>query len=471
VMDVVRATPLFDDKLNIYQSTINVRILKFSPDGEIIWTWKSPYGSNPTVPAIMDGTLYGNSERGIVYAVDMATGKEKWAVNISNGTGGDTACIFAAYGAVVSATKVGTKKDNNNGVVALNTDGSHRWTYVLDRGFEVYNFQGASPGDGTLVSMDASGGLYKVSLDTGKLIWESGIPERENTWFTTGAGVIGPNGLVYCASNWGNHGLIHAYKLSTGEPVWRTNVTLRAMQGVAIGKLAGSEGLSVVFGVGENPGFPAYLVTLYFCFQAAPFLWWVGTALSFGCCVRRRQKQGKSKVVSVFCLLPMMFLNLLGCIALAYAAHRLSLATGGKPPGGVFWWMYPKPQQIWALDAETGAQRWVVDVHPLDTPACAGDEEELMPRMFGYWTELGQTHPICLPDSWAQAVVDADGTSFLGFADGRLFAVRDEDGDGKIASKEISEHDFGHAFQASQGLAPGTLAVAPCGGGLWVWKK
>lgn len=242
---------------------------------------------------------------------------------------------------------------------------------------------------------------------------------------------------------------------------------MMAMQGVAIGRLAGSKGLSVVFGLGANPELPIWCQLQHYIWFGFPFLfYWLACPSCCYCC-RRRRRQGKGFCSTCCCMIPLTLLLWLLAHAAALAVHGLSLATGGQPTW--LWMVQEKPQKMLALDAATGEERWALDMRPLKRRACAGDEEYLMARLPAAIAQ--RSDHVCIPDSWAQGVIDGDGTAFLGFADGRLFAVRDENGDGRIGGQEISEHDFGHAFQASQGLAPGILAVVPCGGGLWVWRK
>mmetsp|Transcript_118334 Transcript_118334/g.382000 ORF Transcript_118334/g.382000 Transcript_118334/m.382000 type:complete len:486 (+) Transcript_118334:67-1524(+) len=421
-LDVIRCTPLIDDKKNIYLGTQSGRIWKFDQDGRMLWYWKSPRGNTPTVSSIMDGVLYGNTVSGFVFALDMNTGIEKWTVPISASTAGDTACVFALNGTIISATRQPGQYDGqNNMVVALNTDGSTRWTFK--HVWPSFNFQASSPGDGTLVFQDHFGGIYRLGLDDGRLIWESGVIDRQPHFFTTGATIVGPNGLVYCASNYHNAmGIIHVYRLSDGAPVWRKDMGTQVNQAVAFGKLAGSDRPAVVTGIGENPGYP-----------------WV--------------------------------LRLPAWVPLTVKGwiNSLSHRAAGWPTW--LWQTHVLPAFLVALDAETGEHRWTFTPPPFMRPSCEGDESMLPERGVAasqVTDYVGDS--ICLPDDWAQAVIGGDGTTYAGHQDGRLYAVRDANGNGKIEADEATSYYFGAAFQGSQGLAPGMLAVAPCGGGLHVFR-
>jgi len=420
-LDVIRCTPLIDDKKNIYLGTQAGKMYKFSPDGAMLWSYRSRRGNTPTVSSLMDGSIYLNTKFGFVVALDMETGKERWATQVAGATAGDTACVFALNKTIISATSQPGSTGTNNRIVALNEDGTHRWTF--DHTWPSFNFQASSPGDGTMVFQDRAGGVYRLSLDDGGLLWESGIRDRLPWFFTTGATICGPNGLVYAASNYhNNEGIIHAYRLEDGVQVWRKNVFMPSNQAVAYGMIAGYDKPAVVAGIGENPGFPVIL--------------------SLGFLPKRLQP----------------------------IVNKLSVWMAGRPTW--LWGTREAPAALVALDAETGATRWSWTPPPFARPACEGEEAWAYERF-----EIAQQHPeyevdtICLPDNWAQAVIGGDGTVYAGYQDGKLYAVRDANGNGHLDEGEVSGHYFGHAFQGSQAIAPGMLAVAPCGGGLYVFKN
>jgi len=420
--DVIRSTPLIDDEKNIYLGTQSGRMYKFSPDGAILWQWRSSYGNTPTVSSIMEGSLYLNTKYGFVIALDMKTGAQRWAEKIADATAGDTACVFAINKTIISATERRGTSGRNNRVVALNDDGSHKWAF--DHEWPSFNFQASSPGDGTVVFQDRAGGLYRLGLDDGHLIWESGVRDREEYMFTTGATVCGPNGVVYAASNYRyGLGIIHAYRLEDGLPLWRQDVGMPANQAVAYGHIAGHKKPAVVAGIGENPGMP----TLFGLPNWMPG--WMKVAL-----------------------------------------HYLSIWSKGKPTW--FWQTKVLPAAIVALDAETGETRWKFTPPPFTRPTCEGDDAAFFARVAtqAKFPEY-DIDSICLPDDWSQAIIGGDGTTYIGHQDGKLYAVGDTNGNGFIEESEVSTYYFGHAFQASQAIAPGMLAVAPCGSGLYVWKN
>lgn len=421
--EVIRATPLIDGKKNIYLGTIGGRIYKFSPDGAIIWTYRSRRGKTPTVSALMEGSVYLNTAYGFVVALDMETGKERWATQIAREIETDTACVFAINKTIISAAKwVEKPYQVNHAVIALNDDGTHRWTFGSQ--WPLFNFQASSPGDGTVLFQDQAGGLYRLRLGNGEVLWESGIRDRREWFFSTAGGpVLSPNGLVYIASNDHVGGVIHAYRLEDGSPVWRRDLGMPANQGVAYGVLAGDSRPAVIAGIGENPSLP-----------------WINRLSSY---------------------VPQWLRKLI---------NAASVASAGRPTW--LWGTKELPALVVALEAETGAMRWSYKPPPFTRPSCEGDEALLFKRYEAQdkFPDF-PIDPVCFANNWAQAVIGGDGTAYLGHQDGKLYAVRDANGNAQIEESEVSTHYFAAAFQGPQAIAPGMLAVAPCGGGLWVWRS
>ena len=76
---------------------------------------------------------------------------------------------------------------------------------------------------------------------------------------TTAAAVIS-GGTVYAVSNMRGgmkpglsegRGLIHVYDYESGEQLWYQELPYEGNQAVAVGKLAGREGVSIVIGMGK----------------------------------------------------------------------------------------------------------------------------------------------------------------------------------------------------------------------------
>lgn len=138
---------------------------------------------------------------------------------------------------------------------------------------------------------------------------------------------------------------------------------------------------------------------------------------------------------------------------------KLAVVVGvGENPDMPDWnlqlFTHEKPEKekrgrVVALDAETGLMLWSHDL-PLWHGWAAGD-----------WAV---PEHVCLPISSASPVLAGDGTAYVGFQDGRLYAIKDKDGNGLIEGTEVSSFDAGNAFQGSPGIAPGMLVASPCNG-------
>jgi len=107
----------------------------------------------------------------------------------------------------------------------------------------------------------------------------------------------------------------------------------------------------------------------------------------------------------------------------------------------------PKPGKVIALNALTGKPIWSYNM-PTWQGAAAGDT---------------LSH-VCLPDSFGNPAIGGDGTVYIGFENGKLYAIRDGDGDGQINERqgEASSYSTGNAFQGSPAIAPGMLVATPC---------
>lgn len=91
---------------------------------------------------------------------------------------------------------------------------------------------------------------------------------------------------------------------------------------------------------------------------------------------------------------------------------------------------------VYALDASSGRIRWVFNGPTQQGLFQAGDFEGIFERT------LNQVRPMCLPNGWSAPTIAADGTVFVGQEGGYLYALRDEDGDGRVfGPDEVSFFD------------------------------
>ena len=115
--------------------------------------------------------------------------------------------------------------------------------------------------------------------------------------------------------------------------------------------------------------------------------------------------------------------------------------------------------EVHAYDANTGGLRWVFHGPKQTGLFQAGDFEGMVERT------VSGVRPVCLPNGWSAPSISSDGTVFVGNENGPLFALRDADGDGRVAGdNEVSSFDTKAAFSGSASPAIGNnrLAVASC---------
>jgi outer membrane protein assembly factor BamB len=117
------------------------------------------------------------------------------------------------------------------------------------------------------------------------------------------------------------------------------------------------------------------------------------------------------------------------------------------------------PTGVWAYDAATGERQWSWTGPSRCCDHQAGEAEGKKDRLAHGASEGYITNP------FSAAIMDADGTVYLGHEDGKFFALRDVNGDGVVSGEgEVSSFDTGAAFagSSSPAIAPGMLAVATC---------
>ena len=254
---LVRGSPVVDSKGCIYQSTIDGQIVKFSQTGDVLWAISTEGISFPGNPVHLAGVLYNFGTDGQMLALDSNDGKKLWQTKACDMASGDTHTIIAGDG-VVLASCLNKGEDKTFGsatmIVACNaTDGQVMWKYRPDNG--LYNWIGSIQ-SGDLLFSDMNGGVYRMSLKDGSLVWK--VPAPAGATSTTG-GLSGATiGLVYVTHNLdspdGHVGLLSVYTAADGKPVWqRSFPKFPANSGPAIA--TGGDEPFVVIAIGTNPGF------------------------------------------------------------------------------------------------------------------------------------------------------------------------------------------------------------------------
>lgn len=250
---------VIDDQKNLYLSAMDA-IRKFSPDGELVWTYCAPSDfPMPSMISLGHGAVFGVSQDAIAYSLSMETGQVLWQRQVGaavgeDKVGGDQSNVQEHDGIVIVGTEkcVGNKACDDNGnsgsmvLHGLNaTDGSSLWDFKPD--VAVWNFYTVFLDDGTFVYQDLEGRVYRNRLADGTLIWKSG--GWPGSW-TDGCLGLGPNGMVYAVTNHGPNVCgfkmceadVSAYRILDGQLIWKTDTPASTNAFPAVGPAFGPRG-------------------------------------------------------------------------------------------------------------------------------------------------------------------------------------------------------------------------------------
>ncbi|CAJ1384628.1 unnamed protein product [Effrenium voratum] len=247
---MVAGGPVVDAEKNLFLMTMD-GLWKFSPAGEVLWHYQTP-GSSDFEPTISGDRVMSATTAGKAFAVDRHTGKEIWQTQLAEKAGQDVGYPIACEG-VFLATADTTGRDTmpfeitpggNRRLFGLSVaTGQKLWDYATDEC--LYNSAPLCPGDGSTVIMDKTGSLYRLSLQTGEAIWKQAARDSQHSSTDGGAG-LGPNGLVYTCSNYGNAtggvhepGVVRAYHVETGHLEWEHLLPEPCCTFPAVGRIKG----------------------------------------------------------------------------------------------------------------------------------------------------------------------------------------------------------------------------------------
>jgi len=438
-----------DDQRNIYVAG-DQAVWKLSPDGATVWRWSPPLEpgqrrSNliPDGASLYEGAVIVDTTHGMMYSVDMRTGIQNWASQVSENICMDTGHV-AVYGGVAIAEIDGPDPGGLcSGLVGVNaTDGSRIWTYKADN--PLWDLMVQFLDDDTFVFQDINGKAYRNHLFNGTNLWRNG-GEPVESW-TDGTQGLGPNGIMYTVSILANtpgcypgvraltagpdcRGKLTAFRVSDGEQLWQREVPRPPNSSPVVGRLGSGDRLSVVIPIGQQPS----------CDPVVGFLW--------------------AWYPSIMFRLPKSVQDTIGWLALQLTV-RMSDAWHQR-----VWKNLDLPTDVYAFDAETGQFQWSWKGPTYKRYQCPGDEKGFLTR-----SALGIRTASC-PTPWSAPRIGADGTIYVGNQNGFFYAIKDLDGNGQIdPNTEVSSFDCEAEFSSiGSAHAPGLVVIAS-GVKVWAFK-
>jgi len=391
---------LIDSQANIYVASMP-GIFKLSPGGQTIW--HNPVSTS--MPSLMGDALYGMSMVSAeMFAVDLETGKMRWTRKVAQATGMEGDMVEAYNGVIIAGVDMdgvpGAGGVASKRVIGVNASNGHElWSYEPECG--LWNIMALFPDNDTTAFMDKCGGVYRLDLHTGALLWHTSgsVPS-----FTDGGATLGPDGSIYTCSSplysWGSEGTgrVRKYRLSDGERLWEAVVPSPCVNFPAVS----SDGASVVLADG-------------------------GLALD-----------GKTKEVRQ---MPREKWDEFYALQLALVANNTQRA---------YYHMPDLNASILALDTRTGALQWRHEVPPYGGVAFAMDEERA-------WNSLrGNVSAYCWPAHWGGVTVDDEGTVYIGRSTGSFYVYKPKQ---DLELKFRTNDGF---LMAGVSFAPGMMVVPTC---------
>jgi len=247
-----------DGQKNIYLTSLD-GIRKFSPDGNLLWTFHGEK-EMPDQASLYNGAVYVSATQGTIYAISMETGQALWETKLKS-TDGNNGWVSVSEDTVITGSdnsemyhghwRAGKNADQL--VTGLNaTDGTVKWRYTPTS--PVWNFAASFAGDGTFIFQDYEGRAYRNRVSDGTNLWQNG--GAEGSW-TDGGALMGSNNIVYSVgmiehSEGNSPGYVYAFALEDGKQLWKTRVPRPPNNVPGLGRLAGKTGLSLVQPIGQQ---------------------------------------------------------------------------------------------------------------------------------------------------------------------------------------------------------------------------
>jgi len=362
----------------------NSGLYKYTPDGKQLWNQTEITHSQ--MPTLMGDRLYGMQSRDAeMYSLDLQTGNIMWKKKVADTTGKEGDMVEANNGVVIAGvdqapwTKpvVGIPSKRAIGVNASN--GEQLWSYTPECG--IWNIMALFPDEDTTIFMDYCGGLYRLNLYDGSLIWKT----SGSAWsMTDGGSTLGADGSVYTCSNAPytmqtmdkketHAGRLRKHDVTDGALIWEAKMSSACMNFPAVSP----DGKTVVISSGANVIDP-------------PTLWLNNTG-------------NTSKEIDSFYALQQELL-----------ANKTQLTFYGHDNIDA---------SILGFDTSTGKLKWEYAVEPWYGMSFALDEERSYLRV----KREGALN-FCGPPHWSGPTIDQEGKVYVARSDGLLYIYDPGDG-------------------------------------------
>lgn len=198
----------------------------FRPDGTRAWEFEGS-GSFGAQPAIDAGAVYAGSSGGVLYALELKTGKVRWRYEVKEELGTRPAVVkglvivssledtVVAIDARTGAWRWHHRRDRREGftirgaadvvfkgqtvfaaysdgtVAALEvTTGNPRWEKKLGPAGKYADVDALALAGGRLFAAAYSGAVVAVDPDSGKILWQLGLPDASRLAFLDGQVVV-----------------------------------------------------------------------------------------------------------------------------------------------------------------------------------------------------------------------------------------------------------------------------------------
>src|SRR5512133_3467337 len=180
----------------------------FRPGGEVAWEFQGA-GSFGAQPTIDGGVVYAGTSGGVLYALELATGKERWRYDAKEELGTRPA---VAGGLVLVASLEDT-------LLAVDAKtGAWRWHHRREKrdGFTIRGAAGVALSGGTVFAGYSDGFVAALELASGRPRWERRVAP-EGKYVDVDSLALG-DGRLYAAAYSGS---VLALDPATGKTLWQ----------------------------------------------------------------------------------------------------------------------------------------------------------------------------------------------------------------------------------------------------------